>query len=131
MGHKDHISNLIKEATEDFGKISSIKPMVYEGTPICTNQWIVIFEMTEDPDLIKRIPRYTHIWDQKVTLEWKEAPKICFYCNKEGHIKRECEELRKLIEYRQRQKEHRLQVIMQTQVQNQTKIMESVTYSAN
>lgn len=76
MGHKDRISNLIKEATEDFGKISSIKPMVYEGTPVCTNQWIVIFETTEDPDLIKRIPRYTHIWDQKVTLEWKEAPKI-------------------------------------------------------
>ncbi|CAG8828521.1 15429_t:CDS:2, partial [Gigaspora margarita] len=107
MGHKDHISNLIKEATEDFGKISSIKPMVYEGTPV-----------------------YSYMGPKSYTRV-ERSPKICFYCDKEGHIKRECEELRKLIEYRQRQKERRLQVIMQTQVQNQTKIMESVTYSAN
>ncbi|CAG8711846.1 4054_t:CDS:1, partial [Racocetra persica] len=30
----------------------------------------------------------------------KEAPKVCFYCNKEDHIKRDCEKLKASIETR-------------------------------
>ncbi|CAG8851209.1 4914_t:CDS:1, partial [Racocetra persica] len=31
---------------------------------------------------------------------WKKASKVCFYCDKEGHIKRDCEKLKALIETR-------------------------------
>ena len=33
----------------------------------------VIFDITDDPDINKRIPRFITIMDQKVTTEWREA----------------------------------------------------------
>ncbi|CAG8510123.1 19235_t:CDS:2 [Racocetra fulgida] len=39
-GHKEFISNQIREAFEDIGSIISIKLLVFEGTPISTNQWV-------------------------------------------------------------------------------------------
>ena len=37
LGNKKYISNLVKEVFEDFGKISSIKPLLIEGTPYMTD----------------------------------------------------------------------------------------------
>ncbi|CAG8790564.1 16089_t:CDS:2, partial [Racocetra persica] len=27
--------------------------------------------------------------DNKITTEWKAAPKVCYFCDQEGHIKKE------------------------------------------
>ncbi|CAG8760525.1 4659_t:CDS:1, partial [Racocetra persica] len=35
-----------------------------------------------------------------IFTKWKEAPKICFYCDKEGYIKRDYKELKASIETR-------------------------------
>ncbi|RIB07978.1 hypothetical protein C2G38_2212870 [Gigaspora rosea] len=66
----------IKEAFQDIGNISSIKPLVYKGTSVLTNQWVVIFETTDDSDLASRIPRFTHIWDQKEYQEYKASVEL-------------------------------------------------------
>jgi|GEM_PF-6935314 len=89
---QDDITKEIRETFDHVGKISSIKPLVFEGTSILSNQWVVIFDITDDPDINKRIPRFITIMDQKVTTEWREAPKLCFFCDAEGHIKRECQQ---------------------------------------
>ena len=83
------------------GQVVSIKPLFFEGTTVCSDQWLVTFEITEDPDLATRLPRSIHIDEHKVTIDWKEAPKVCFYCEKEGHIKKDCEELKTSIRIRQ------------------------------
>jgi hypothetical protein len=61
LGNKEALSDTIKDAFEDIGKIASIKPLLIEGTPYLTDQWIIIFETTEDPCLEDKIPRFTHI----------------------------------------------------------------------
>jgi hypothetical protein len=49
------------------------------------------------------------VGDHKVTTDWREAPKVCYYCEKEGHIKRDCEDLKLSIELRRIQREKRSQ----------------------
>ena len=91
---KEVITEEIKEVFENVGTIKAIKPLLYEGTPIQSDQWVIIFDITEDSKLTQRIPRYINILDQKVVTEWKEAPKLCFFCDGEGHIKRDCNQLK-------------------------------------
>src|SRR5690242_8119400 len=100
MGDTKLISNHIVKAFHDMGQIASVKPLFYEGTTVCSDQWLITFETTDDPEIASRIPRTTHISNHKVTTEWKEAPKICFYCEKEGHFKKDCKELKNSIEAR-------------------------------
>ncbi|RIB24650.1 hypothetical protein C2G38_2168076 [Gigaspora rosea] len=95
---QESITKEIKDTFEHVGKISSIKPLVFEGTSILSNQWVVIFDITNDPDITKRLPRFITIMDQKVTTEWREAPKLCFFCDAEGHIKRECQQYKEAQE---------------------------------
>ncbi|CAG8687329.1 23025_t:CDS:2 [Dentiscutata erythropus] len=79
LGNKNQISDLIQEAFEDIGDISSIKPLLIEGTPYLTNQWIVIFKNTDDPNLESKIPRFTQVGDNKeeptITKVQEELPK--------------------------------------------------------
>ncbi|RIB14207.1 hypothetical protein C2G38_2195797 [Gigaspora rosea] len=58
MGRRDFISEQIREAFQDIGNISSIKPLAYKGTSVLTDQWVVIFKTTDDSDLASRIPRF-------------------------------------------------------------------------
>src|ERR1043165_668623 len=110
MGDSKSIENFILEAFKDIGQVVFIKPLFFEGTTVCSDQWLVTFEITEDPDLATRLLRSTHIDEHKVTIDWKEAPKFCFYCKKEGHIKKDCEELKTSIRIRQELKEARAQL---------------------
>jgi hypothetical protein len=105
MGNKETVGKQIQEAFRDIGQISAIKPLFYEGTSVCSDQWLVTFETTEDPQLSSRIPRSTHVGDHRVFTDWKEAPKTCYYCEREGHLKRDCEELKASITARQLLKE--------------------------
>ncbi|CAG8525247.1 26764_t:CDS:2, partial [Dentiscutata erythropus] len=91
-------------------KESSMKkdqPLLYESTPIQSDQWVVIFDITNDANLTLRIPRYINIMDQKVTTEWKEAPKLCYFCDGEGHLKRDCEQLKEANKLNQHYKKYK------------------------
>src|SRR6185436_17583433 len=101
LDSKEHISNQVKETFQDFGKIASIKPLLIEGTPYLTDQWIVIFDSTDDLELEKRIPRFIYIEDNRVTTEWKEAPKVCYFCDQTGHIKKNCSQFQEAKKLRQ------------------------------
>ncbi|CAG8540920.1 16340_t:CDS:2 [Racocetra fulgida] len=92
---QEDITKEIKNTLEHVGKISSIKPLVFEGTSILSNQWVVIFDISDDPDIPKQMPRFIIIMNQKVTTEWREAPKLCFFCDAEGHIKKKCQQYKK------------------------------------
>ena len=69
LGNKEIISDEIKETFEDIGQIVSIKPLLIEGTPYLTDQWIIIFETTEDTNLEERIPRFYILIDNKIVTE--------------------------------------------------------------
>jgi hypothetical protein len=101
LNDKNLISEAIKDAFDGVGKIASIKPLLIEGTPYLTDQWIIIFDTTNDSDLENRIPRFYILQENKITTEWKSAPKVCFFCDKEGHIKRECDQYKEALELRQ------------------------------
>jgi hypothetical protein len=105
LGNKEHISEEIKEAFNDIGKIASIKPLLIEGTPYLTDQWIITFETTDDSDLEERIPRFYILLDNKITTEWRAAPKLCYFCDKEGHIKKECPQYKEAVILRQQHRE--------------------------
>lgn len=62
---KEVITEEIKEVFENVGTIKAIKPLLYEGTPIQSDQWVIIFDITEDSKLTQQIPRYINILDQK------------------------------------------------------------------
>ncbi|RIB06572.1 hypothetical protein C2G38_2216712 [Gigaspora rosea] len=117
--HTDNecISTLIREELEVIGIITSIKPLVSEGTPISTNQWVVIFETTNDSNLTKRLSKYTYIWEQKVQTEWKKALKVCFYCDRTDYIKQNFSEYQVSIELRklQKKKEHYKEINLMNQ----------------
>ncbi|CAG8720192.1 20177_t:CDS:2 [Racocetra fulgida] len=67
--NKKIISERIRKAFDDVGYIKSIKSLVYKNTPFCTNQWIILFDKTEDPNLEQRIPRHTSTWGPKAITE--------------------------------------------------------------
>ena len=48
IGNKNDITEALRESFESFGNIVSIKPMLIEGTPYVSDQWIITFETTED-----------------------------------------------------------------------------------
>ncbi|CAG8673459.1 7195_t:CDS:2, partial [Paraglomus brasilianum] len=60
-----------------------------------------------DPDLENKLPRFTHVWDNKVYTEWRSAVKVCYFCEKEGHIKRECEQYKVSVELRNAHREYK------------------------
>jgi hypothetical protein len=101
LGNKETISDEIKKAFGNIGKVVSIKPLLIEGTPYLTDQWIVTFETTEDPDLEEKIPRFYIFMDNKITTEWRSAPKLCYFCDGEGHIKKECHQYKEALSLRQ------------------------------
>jgi hypothetical protein len=59
LNNKERVSKAILETFENFGKITAIKPLLIEGTPYATDQWVIIFETTDDPELEARILCYT------------------------------------------------------------------------
>src|SRR5260363_82422 len=70
LGDKDEISDALRYAFENIGNVSSIRPLLIEGTPYLSNQWIVIFDTTGRLFFRGKNPRFTHIWDNKITTEW-------------------------------------------------------------
>ncbi|CAG8779636.1 4235_t:CDS:1, partial [Cetraspora pellucida] len=60
------------------------------------------------PELEDRLPRHTSVWGQKVLIEWKSAPKVCFYCDQTGHIKRDCPQFKEVLKVKRSYENHRV-----------------------
>ncbi|RIB22695.1 hypothetical protein C2G38_2173315 [Gigaspora rosea] len=56
LGNKNEISDALLKAFKGVGPIAAIKPLLIEGIPYLMDQWIVIFETTNDPNLEQNIP---------------------------------------------------------------------------
>ncbi|CAG8672100.1 8434_t:CDS:2 [Cetraspora pellucida] len=67
IGDTKTISNQVFNAFQYVGQIASIKPLMFENTTVCSDQWLVAFETTKNPDLLSKIPRSTHIGNYKIT----------------------------------------------------------------
>ena len=74
--------------------ITSIKPLYFVGTKILTDQWQVILDITDKEQITNKIPRSIIFLGRKVNLSWKNAPIICFFCKKSGHLKKDCPDLK-------------------------------------
>src|SRR5207244_3736092 len=61
LGSLNYVNNLILEAFQDFGTIASIKPLFFEGTTVLSDQWLITFETTDNPDVAQRLSRTTHL----------------------------------------------------------------------
>src|SRR5260364_67974 len=60
LGDKDEISDALRNAFENIGNVLSIRPLLIEGTLYLSDQWVVVFDTTDDSSLEERIPRFTH-----------------------------------------------------------------------
>src|SRR5260363_66426 len=100
LGNKNKVSDALVDAFSNVRKIVAIKPLLIEGTPYISDQWIITFESTDDSDLEARIPRFTHVWDNKVTTEWRSAAKVCYFCEATGHIKKDCQQFHESVALR-------------------------------
>jgi hypothetical protein len=131
LGNKLDISDALQKAFEYVGKIASIKPLLIDGTPYATDQWIIIFETTNDPEIENNIPRFTYVMDNKVTTEWRSAPKVCYFCEKTGHIKKECPQFLAAVEQRNRLRERKLALSTESSELPRNPAEEDHDYSAS
>ncbi len=70
---------------EQFGKIKSpVRPEKWQGTNILTGGHVA--RMT----ISKAIPGRVEISGVKALVFYKNQPKVCFKCNKPGHLAKEC-----------------------------------------
>ena len=94
---KTETTNVILRTFEKIGKVASIKPKLWEGTSICSDNWLVTFDVTEQDALAAltgQIPRLVTINGDRVYVTWKEAPKFCTFCRKSGHKRADCNDLK-------------------------------------
>ena len=94
----EKISMEIKRKFDNIYPVTAIKPLYFAGTNILTDQWQVTVDITDKEHILSKIPRFIEIFDCKVTLSWKDAPIVCFFCEKEGHFRKDCEERKKAKE---------------------------------
>jgi hypothetical protein len=91
------MSDKIYETFEKYGKIATIKPKLWEGTTLCSDNWLLTFDVTGHKDvssLTNNLPRLISINGDRVYVTWKEAPRFCTFCRKSGHKRPECLDLK-------------------------------------
>ena len=84
----------IKDTFTGICNIVSIKPLYFAGTKILTDQWQVTLDITDKEYITEKIPRTVIFLGRKVNLSWKNAPTICFFCEKSGHFKKDYPDLK-------------------------------------
>jgi hypothetical protein len=87
------IGRAIDNITPEGATLHLICPLVVPDTKFLTNQWQVHFDVTDcGYEAFDNIQKFVEIDGFKVNLHWRKATKNCFFCDKEGHIKKDCEE---------------------------------------
>ena len=79
-------------------RLHSFCALMVPDTTFLTNQWQAHFNVTNcGYEAFDDLRKFVEIDGFKVNLFWRKATKNCFFCDKEGHIKKDCEEW-KLLE---------------------------------
>jgi hypothetical protein len=98
IGDRLEVSADIQSTFSKYGKITSIRPKLWEGTSLCSDKWSISFETTSlaDPaELTSKLPRTVKIGEHKIFVTWRAAPPYCNFCRKTGHKKSDCLDLKR------------------------------------
>ena len=72
-------------------RLHSFRALVVPDTTFLTNQWQAYFDVTNcGYEVFDDLQKFVEIDGFKVNLFWKKATKNCFFCDKKGHIKKDC-----------------------------------------
>jgi hypothetical protein len=102
-------SLIIKTMTDIAPKdaiMHALRPLVVPDTDFLTNQWQVYYDVTDcGYEIFNNFQKFVEINGYKVNLYWRKATKNCFFCDKEGHIKKDCEEWKLLKTQKKEEKQ--------------------------
>src|SRR6266487_1010394 len=85
-------------------RLHSFYALVVPDTTFLTNQWQAHFDVTNCRyEVFDDLQKFVEIDGFKVNLYWRKATKNCFFCDKEGHIKKDCEEWKLLKTNKEKQ----------------------------
>jgi hypothetical protein len=74
-------------------ELRAFRALLVPDTQFLTNQWQTHFDVTNcGYEVFDNLQKFVEIDGFKVNLFWRKATKNCFFCDKEGHIKKDCEE---------------------------------------
>jgi hypothetical protein len=72
--------------------VHAFRPLMVPDTDFLTNQWQVHYDVTDcGYEVFDNFQKFVKIDGYKVNLHWRKATKNCFFCDGEGHIKKDCE----------------------------------------
>jgi len=82
----------IYEGFSKFGKVVDIQLELFGKTNLLTEYARVSIDIGNHTNGLKgmKIPHTMEILGDEVLLNWAGAPKMCYYCKKEGHKKKQC-----------------------------------------
>jgi hypothetical protein len=121
---RNRIGLAMRDITPEGAIEHSIRPLVVPDTDFLTNQWQVHFDVTDcGYEVFDNVQKFVEIDGFKVNLHWRKATKNCFFCDKEGHIKKDCEEW-KLLKAQKKEAELKTPVKPDTPTEPET-ILES------
>src|SRR5947209_3081933 len=124
----DVLRNLVGHTMIDFApagvKLFSFCPLIVLNTEFLTNQWQAHYNVTDcGYEIFNNLQKFVEIDGFKVNLHWRNTTKNCFFCDKKGHIKKDCEEWKLLKE--QKNKNKNKQPVVDPIVPEQSDVIES------
>ena len=100
------IVKTMKNIAPEGAIMHALRPLVVPDTDFLTNQWQVYFDVTDcGYEIFDNLQKFVEINGYKVNLHWRKATKNCFFCNQEGHIKKDCEEWKLLKAQKKEEKQ--------------------------
>jgi hypothetical protein len=91
--NKQVLSDLLFKTFEGIYPIASIKSLVYTSTQFLSDQWMVSLDIIDKESIISKILRVTNIHNHKISLYWKNASALYYFCGNKGYFKKNCLEL--------------------------------------
>jgi len=100
------IVNTMRDIAPEGAIVHALRPLVVPDTDFLTNQWQVYFDVTDcGYEIFDNLQKFVEINGYKVNLHWRKATKNCFFCDQEGHIKKDCEEWKLLKAQKKEEKQ--------------------------
>jgi hypothetical protein len=113
------IFETMKEIAPEGAIMHAFRPLVVPDTDFLTNQWQVYYDVTDcGYEVFDNFQKFVEINGYKVNLHWRKATKNCFFCDKEGHIKKDCEEW-KLLKAQKKEEKPKAPVNQVTQPESE------------